>query len=129
MTTTTTGYEYTWTECDNCGADVRFFGEAQAEDSTIPSGKYISVDSGWCLDFSGHYAGFTDAMNDDAMRQVTLCHGCSLAVARLLPGVFKKYRGWHPSEDKEISCCEFGWKHDNDELFVGDGNGSWLPLE
>jgi hypothetical protein len=130
--------------CHNCEGDTAVHASALGatnedfpldeswEDMTIPPGKYLPADNGFCLDLTGHYGGFTDDINGD-LSNVVLCHDCALAVARVLPGVFKKHYGHHSMRNSELktrndeSCCEFAWKSDaNRGIYIGDGNGGWI---
>lgn len=126
-------------ECSNCGGDAWIeataFGAEAADfplaprwhEMTAPVGiEYMPARFGFCLDFTGHYNGFTDDIYGDLYR-TTLCHDCSVAVARALPGVFKKHTGWHPATGDE-SCCEFCYTFgDEGTTLYGDGNGGWVP--
>jgi len=133
--------------CDNCHAATWIhalaFG-ATSEDfplkdhwqeMTIPRGKYMPVSSGFCLDFSGHHGGFTDDTNGK-LSHVILCHDCAVAVARVLPMIFKNSVGHHSMTDYELSmsggrsCCEFAWKFGNgDDVLIGDGRGGWIERD
>ena len=136
---------YAVVTCDNCDGET--FATALDDDGmpaklplgpewrekTMPHGRYISVDNGFCLDLTGHYGGFTDDMHGDQYR-VVLCHDCALAVARALPGIFQRFRGHHSmtaydsQQRGEKSCCEFSWKINpqTKEVLIGDGNGGWI---
>ena len=134
---------YVFVDCDNCGnttyADppmgVRLPLTDEDHEMSISDKAYVMVDNGLCLDLSGHYGGFTDDMGGGEQARVILCHDCSAKIARLLPGVFKRGRGYHSmnSFEKEIydgkSCCEFAWTTVSDaapgEYLVGDGYGGW----
>lgn len=135
---------YVIVSCHNCDGDASVHAVALGatnedfpldeswEDMTVPSGKYLPVDTGFCLDLSGHYGGFTDDI-DGKLSKVALCHDCALAIARVLPGLFKKYSGHHSMTNAELeardggSCCEFAWKSDASGCTcVGDGNGGWI---
>ncbi len=135
---------YVIVSCHNCEGDTAVHAHALGatnedfpldeswEDMTIPSGKYIPADNGFCLDLTGHYGGFTDNIDGD-LSNVVLCHDCALAVARVLSGIFKKHDGHHSMTNSEFearnggSCCEFAWKSDlNGGTYTGDGNGGWI---
>ena len=117
------------TTCSNCGEQTPCDDGAM----TVNGEKPLLPHNGFCLDLTGHYGGFTDDI-DGTLAFVVLCHDCSLAVARVLPGVFKKTTGWHSmfSDETHTSCCEFAWTYDatNDnevEVMIGDGAGGWIP--
>lgn len=102
------------------------------QEMTIPNGKYLPVDNGFCLDLTGHYDGFTDDISGD-LSHVVLCHDCSVALARALPGVFGSNIGHHGIWTPEFvanggaSCCEFAsYTDDNGCHLIGDGNGGWI---
>lgn len=135
---------YIAVDCDNCGGDAwvpgSFLG-ANPEDfplgdhwheTSVTSGKHLPIDNGFCLDLSGHYGGFTDSI-EGRLENVILCHDCSVAVARALPGIFSKNTGHHSMNSYEeaerngASCCEFAWSTDASGcVVVGDGNGGWI---
>lgn len=106
--------------CSNCGAEVAvFFVDAKT--------GYIQVECGWFIDFTGGYAEFCDYAPEQ--KYVLLCHDCSLAVARVLPGVFTPGSGTHSLQDGygPESCCEFCWSFDGSGcVVVGDGYGGWI---
>lgn len=137
---------YVVVSCHNCDGDAAVHANSLGatnkdfpldeswEDMTIPAGKFLPVDTGFCLDLTGHYGGFTDDINGD-LSNVVLCHECALAIARVLPGIFKKHSGHHSMTASELeahgggSCCEFAWRSDgNGGTLVGDGNGGWIPM-
>lgn len=106
--------------CSNCGTGVSAF---YVDSKT----GYVQVECGWFIDFTGGYAEFCDYAPEQ--KYVLLCHDCSLAVARALPGVFKPGSGTHAQPDGHglESCCEFGWSIDGSGcVVVGDGNGGWI---
>lgn len=113
---------YPKTTCRNCKAEVA----CESNNHNLPHG-------GFCLDLTGHYGGFTDDIEGDFLR-VVLCHDCSLAVARALPGVFEG-GGYHSMfyDEEHTSCCEFAWSVDKSDdegrLLIGDGKGGWVPRE
>lgn len=132
---------YLFVECDNCGEATPCEPGPSAtlpltdedHEISIPSDRYVQVENGFCLDLSGHYAGFTDDMFGEELSRVVLCHDCSLAVARALPGIFKKGSGHHSmTTQAEIlhhgSCCEFAWRISDDKscTLIGDGDGGWI---
>ena len=105
--------------CSNCGTAVSaFYVDAKT--------GYVQVECGWFIDFTGGYAEFCDYAPEQ--KHVLLCHDCSLAVARALPGVFRPGSGMHPhGEDGLAACCEFCWSIDGSGcVVVGDGNGGWI---
>lgn len=129
--------KYPVTECDNCGADCVFdsieahklLSEGRSYDElVVRETDYVAVNNGFCLDLTGHYSGFTDDMGGK-LSHVVLCHDCSLAVARALPGIFKPSSGHHSMfyDEAHTSCCEFAWSidHKTKEILVGDGEGGW----
>lgn len=143
---------YPVTECDNCGGDCHIYDivkpndDLSFEDPSDPTSylersvdphEYVPVERGFCLDLSGHYGGFTDAMGPSGLHRVVLCHDCSANVARALPGIFRSGRGHHSmfSDEEHTSCCEFAWTFDPDSppdedgrrvVMTGDGSGGWV---
>ena len=117
---------YSTATCSNCENETRFY---ITDSTSAGANEYLMIDSGMCIDLSGHYGGFNDSFGDEEMSQPSvLCHDCSLALARVLPGIFKKYSGYHPTTRADgQSCCEFSWKEADDPLdhWVGDGRGGW----
>ena len=112
--------------CANCEREIRFY---LTSDTVAGSNEYLMIESGMCLDLTGHYGGFNDSFGDDEMSiPSSLCHDCSVQVARVLPGIFKKYSGYHPTVNRDgSSCCEYSWKESDDpaDHWVGDGSGGW----
>ena len=131
---------YPVAECDNCGEGCAYESmEAHKlltqgvsfDELTISDGEYVAVQSGFCLDLSGHYGGFADDMPGGKLARVILCHDCALAVARALPGIFKRGEGHHSMfyDEAHTSCCEFGWTSIESQVYVGDRKGGWVPVE
>lgn len=139
-TTPTIRSKYQITECDNCSGDAWIYDltspepEPGEEDKTISPKQYVPVMDGYCLDLTGHYGGFSDSI-DGALARVILCHDCSVALARALPGIFPPGSAHHSmfADEDDTSCCEFAWRSDpvkeNDDILVGDGKGAWVPRE
>jgi hypothetical protein len=141
-TNDTLARRYLFVECDGCGntayADppmgMRLPLTEEDHQMTIDETMYVMVDNGLCLDLSGHYGGFTDEAHGGAQGRVILCHNCSVKIARLLPGVFRRGDGYHSMTDMQRyihnggSCCEFAWTTEGateGEYLVGDGCGGW----
>ena len=118
-------------ECDGCGEDalVPNYKNEDQEKSFEPH-EYVQVDRGFCLDFSGHYGGFTDDM-EGARGRAVLCHDCCVKLARLFPKIFPPESGFHSihykilEETNHQSCCEFAWMTLAGETWYGDGSGGW----
>ena len=97
------------------------------------SKKRKLADNGFCLDFSGYYAGFSDDIYRSTSDTI-LCHDCSLTIVRALPGIFPAGTPLHSmfvyEDSDQSSCCEFAWKFgENMDVLIGDGKGDWVPYE
>lgn len=128
--------KYQITECDNCGGDCVIYDLMADENNAVAPHQYVPVDRGFCLDLSGHYGGFTDDMEGLNSARVILCHDCSLAVARALPGIFTSGTGHHSmfADEEHTSCCEFAWRTERSSsgeclTYVGDGAGGWIQKD
>lgn len=105
--------------CDNCGNGVEIVGS-----KVYPNGETqpMQTKQGATWNLGGGYNEFIDSWDTDT--HVVLCHDCTLAVFRALPGVVKKWYpnvehhyeslGWHPYNGSP-PCCEFGWTLDESD--------------
>lgn len=92
-------------KCDMCEI------ESNCNNGEIP-------ERGLSVNLLGGYGLFHDDIDNQCVKNIILCHDCSLKLIRMIPK-FADDKGWHSvsyRSDEYPLCCEYSWTFEKNTL-------------